>query len=86
MGRVAVLGADVEGDRIVRLAVRLGSLPRRVIDRDTAIAWARDGHSFVPGEGARSLALVHVGEDDEAFLRDDHEAVAADSLPALPTV
>jgi hypothetical protein len=82
MGRVWVHGAKMDGERIGALEVRLGSLPPRTIDRDTALAWARDGHSFVPlsaGQASRALQLVEV--DEAWFLRDDHESVAADALP-----
>lgn len=83
MGRVWVHGAKMDGDRIGALEVRLGSLPPRTIDRDTALAWAHDGHSLVPvaaGQSGRALQLVAV--DDAWFLRDDHEPVAADGLPS----
>lgn len=83
MGRVWVHAATMDGERIGALEVRLGSLPPRTIDRNTALAWARDGHSLVPvssGRAARALQLVQV--DEAWFLRDDHDAVAADALPA----
>lgn len=88
MGRVWVHGASVEGDRLVRLSVRLGALPSRTIDRDTAIRWLRDGHSFVTtADGSTAgvaLQLVLVGDADEAFVRTDVEPIAADALPKLP--
>jgi len=83
MGRVWVHGATMDGDRIATMDVRLGALPPRTIDRDTALAWARDGHSLVPvaqGRAGRALQLVEV--DDAWFLRDDHDTVAADAVPS----
>lgn len=80
MGRVEVLGGTISDGRIGSLEVKLVHLPVRTIDRATALAWMRDGHSFLPKSG-RALQLVEVGDEDELFIRDDHEKVAADSLP-----
>jgi hypothetical protein len=82
MGCVAVLGGTVSDGRIASLQVKMAHLPARTIDRATAVAWMRDGHSFLPKNG-RALQLVEVGE--EGFIRDDHDAIAEDSLPDLTT-
>ena len=88
MGRVLVQAADVVDGRIARLKVRMARLPSRVLDREAVVAWMRDGHSFLPelgGEIGRALQLVEI--DDELYVRDDHEPVAADALPTgLPPV
>jgi hypothetical protein len=91
MARVLVHGATLKGGLITSLQVQLGSLPRRTIDRATAIAWLRDMHSFIPVQGGRELAalqLVEVpGEDEPAhFVRIDNKAEASDLLPKLPEV
>ena len=89
MGRVILHAADFEGGRIQRMKVQLGHLPVREIDRDTAISWMRDMHSFVPktsaGFGA-ALQLVEVGDPTERFIRVDNQAVSEDSLPELPSL
>jgi hypothetical protein len=88
MGRVVVQAADTVDGRITRVRVRMAGLPPRVLDREAVVAWMRDGHSFLPELGSaigRALQLVEVG--DELFVRDDHDQVAADALPAgLPAV
>ena len=85
MGRVWVKAADVREGKIERLEVRLGSLPARVIDRDTAVSWMRDMHSFIAGDTGPALQLVEV-DDGAWFIRTDNAAVAEDALPALPAV
>ena len=90
MARVEVQAGRVEGGRIAALRVKLHALPARSIDRDTAIAWMRDGHSFIPvagGADGAALRLVEVGEETvEVFIRHDHDKSPADSLPELPRV
>lgn len=84
MGDVLIRKGTVSDGRITELSVDLHGLPSRTIDRDTAIAWMKDGHSFVPvknGERQPLLLLVEVGE--EHFIRADPTPEAADSLPAL---
>ena len=61
MGHVRVHGADVSDGRIAQLRVKMHKLPARTIDRDTAIAWMKDGHSLVPvvdGSPISALQLV----------------------------
>jgi hypothetical protein len=88
MGDVLVKGAEVANGRVSRLRVAIDRLPPRVIDRDTAMSWLRDGHSLVPWVDGRgtALQLVEVGDDDQPFIRMDNEPVAEDSLPTLPGV
>lgn len=86
MGDVLIKGGSLEGERITELRVHLHNLPERVIDRDTAMRWMRDGHSMIPligGERGPALQLVEAG-DDELFIRADTAKVATDSLPELP--
>ncbi len=88
MGRVQVHSADLDGQQVVKLGVQLGHLPRRTIDRATATAWLRDGHSFVTAAGA-ALQLVGIDGDDGAtawFIRTDNAAEPSDKLPSLPRV
>lgn len=86
MARVFVHAAEVEGGELRRLEVRMGSLPRRVIDRATALAWMQDHHSLVPVIDGRPAAPLHLveGEEDTFFIRADTTVVAEDALPALP--
>lgn len=90
MGRIVIVGAERDGALVTRLEVRFEGLSRRIVPRDTVIAWMRDGHSVLPAaSGAptgtgRALQLVDV--DGVAFLRDDHATEAADSLPELPSI
>lgn len=88
MGDVLVKAASVSDGKIRALRVALAGLGERTIDRETAIAWLKDGHSLIPFAGARgaALQLVEVGDDDQAFVRTDNAAVAEDALPALPEV
>jgi hypothetical protein len=88
MGDVLVKRATLSGGQIDKLAVRIEGLPERVIDRDTALAWMRDGHSLIPWVGgARGIALQLVEVDDEKrAIRIDNDKVAEDHLPDLPTV
>lgn len=86
MGDVLVKRGSVSGGRIGDLVVDLAGLPERKIDRDTALAWMKDGHSLVPvlgGRRAAALQLVAVGEG--FVIRTDNAAVDEDALPeALP--
>ena len=51
MGDVLVRNGTVNDGTIATLEVSLHGLPDRSIDRDTAIAWMKDGHSFIPVVG-----------------------------------
>lgn len=89
MGRIDVYGADVKDGVLEALRVRIHGLPPRTIDRDTTIAWMRDGHSFIPivgGEAGPALQLVQIeqGDDVQRFVRVDNATVTEDALPALP--
>ncbi len=91
MGHVRVHGADLEDGRIRALRVEILGLPARVIDRETAIHWLREGHSLVPmigGAESTGLQLVEVaeGEGSARYVRNDNAAVAQDALPPLPRV
>jgi hypothetical protein len=73
--------------KIDKLAIELHGLPARVIDRDQALAWMKDGHSFIPvvaGDRLPALQLVEVGEGHA--IRTDNQAEDADALPDLPSV
>lgn len=84
MADVLVKKAVVKDGRIESLQVGIQGLPDRTLDRDTAVAWMRDGHSLVPvkaGKRLTALQLVEVGDDDALFVRHDNEKTAADSVP-----
>jgi len=87
MGLVRVNGADLEGGRIRTLRVTMHGLPARTIDRATAIAWLREGHSLVADGSNQALQIVEVPEGDDVarFVRNDNVATAEDALPALPS-
>jgi len=87
MGDVLIQGGTCKDGKIEALEVKLHNLPVRVIDRDTAVAWMRDGHSFVPvrdGQRLPALQLVEVGDEPRWFIRTDNAPVEQDSLPELP--
>lgn len=82
MADIEVHRGSVSGGRISSLEVHFHGLPHRSIDRDTAIAWLRDGHSLVPVTGGeRGIALQLVEADGETFVRNDNSATSSDSLP-----
>jgi hypothetical protein len=85
MGRVWVKAAEVRDGRLERLEVRLGSLPVRVLGRETTVAWMRDQHSFVTEPGGVALQLVEI-DDGQYAIRTDNQIVAEDSLPGVPTL
>jgi hypothetical protein len=83
MGDVLVKGGSISGERIATLDVDLHNLPKRSIDRETALRWLRDGHSLIPviaGKRQPALQLVEVA-DGEWSIRTDNLPVAQDSLP-----
>lgn len=85
MGRVWVKAAEVRDGRIERLEVRMGTLPVRVIGRETTIAWMRDMHSFITEPGGVALQLVEI-DDGQYAVRTDNQAVAEDALPGVPAL
>ena len=86
MGDVLVKRATVAGGTIVKLEVALHGIPPRTIDRDTAIAWLRDGHSLIPVLGGQRLAALQLVGEDSPRIRRDHRAADADDLPPLPAL
>jgi hypothetical protein len=90
MGHVRVTAAKVADGKIQSLGIELQGLGARTIDRDTTVAWMKDGHSFIPvanGEEGPALQLIAIEDGDsvEYAIRNDHEMTAEDSLPALPS-
>lgn len=81
MGDVLVRAATMSGDQIGTLVVRLHGLPERTIDRETALAWMRDGHSLIPFDGRRHPALLLVEVDDVHYVRADSTPSPSDTLP-----
>ena len=88
MARVTVLGVKRGDAGIVSLKVSLVGLPDRILDRDTAIRWARDQHSFLTPSG---VAVQLVGVDDDGgqttwFLREDNQPEPYDHLPSVASI
>jgi hypothetical protein len=86
MARVEVTAGTVSAGRIQSLSVRISGVRPRTLSRDQAIAWMRDGHSFIPmidGRSLPALQLVEVpaGDEVERFIRNDPSVQAADTLP-----
>ena len=86
MARVEVTAGSVSDGKIKNLKVHLSGLPGREIDREQALSWMRDGHSFIPvvdGSDLPALQLVEVVDGGEAlhFIRADTQRESADSLP-----
>lgn len=81
MARVEVHNVSMDGNKIDKLGVKLFRLGDREIDRETAVQWMKDGHSFIPqvnGTDAPALQLVDV--EGDVFIRGDVDANAADSV------
>lgn len=85
MGDVLVRQASMADSKIDSMKVAFHGLPDRTIDRDTAIAWMRDGHSLVPVRGRErlpALQLVDLG-DGAWSIRTDNQPVPEDCVPEL---
>lgn len=81
MGDVLVRKGTLKDGTIATLDVSLHGLPDRSIDRDTAIAWMKDGHSFIPVvDGVRQPALLLIEVGDAHFIRSNSKPEAADVL------
>lgn len=86
MARVLVHAADLDGDRIVRLRVKIHDLPARTIDRATAVQWLRDHHSLlVVRHGAAAEPLV-LTDAEEPAIRTDTTVAAEDHVQGLPPI
>ena len=89
MGDVLVCAGQLVDGKIDKLSVQLHKLSDRVVTRETAIAWMRDGHSLIPcvnGKRQNALQLIEIdGETPSFFIRDDNQKTSEDSLPDLPT-
>jgi hypothetical protein len=82
MADVLVVGGAVADGKVTRLQVEMHGLPARTLDRDQAVAWMKDGHSFVPRiDGERGPALLLLEVDDAHWIRADATPEAADVLP-----
>ncbi len=88
MGDVLVKKGTVSDGRIAKLEVELHGLGTRIIDRDTALAWMKDGHSLVPvvgGQRGTALQLVELPGDEPAWsIRTDNAPEGSDTLGELP--
>ncbi len=83
MADIEILHAELANSRIQKLEVRVANATTRQIDRETALAWARDGHSLIPIHGhghdvSRGHALTAIEVGEELFLRTDTRAEASD--------
>jgi len=86
MARIEVTGGALSDGRIEKLMIQLSGLPDRTLTREQAVAWMRDGHSFIPVRDGRelpALQLVEIanGDDVARFIRADTVAEPHDSLP-----
>lgn len=85
MADIDVLSADLQSGTIQTLKVCFKNASPRTIDRATALAWLRAGHSLIPVSGhghhaTRGPALERVEVDGADFVRTDTHAVAADAV------
>lgn len=89
MGDVLVSAGELVDGKIDKLSVQLHKLSDRVVTRDTAIAWMRDGHSLIPivnGKRQSALQLIELdGDEPSFFIRHDNQQTSEDSLPELPS-
>jgi len=88
MARVEVHGATLADGVVETLKVKCHNLPAQTIDKNTAIAWMRDGHSFIPivnGTELHALQLVDGEDGTPQFIRHDNIPGSTDSLPELPS-
>ena len=89
MADLLVRAGTIADGKIEKLTVQLHKLADRVVNRDEAIAWMKDGHSLVPtlnGERQGALQLVEVeGDEPQYFIRTDNTPTTEDSLPDLPS-
>lgn len=83
MARVNVHGADIADGKIASIRVKMHNLPARTLDRDTAVAWMKDGHSFVTADGT-ALQLVEL--EDGHSIRTDNASENADAVGGVPSV
>lgn len=83
MGDVLVKAGSVSEGRIASLTVTLHGLGERTLDREAALKWMSDGHSFIPViSGVRQAALQLVEDDEDArYIRADTQRLAEDALP-----
>ena len=85
MADIEVLHADVQNGRVTTLEVRIHGTSARRIDRDTALAWLRGGHSLIPVAGHghhvhRGGAIERIEIEEAEFLRTDTRPTAADEI------
>ena len=85
MADIDILHAHLNAGRIQTLEVRFKNAEARTVTRETALTWAREGHSLIPlaGHGhhvtrGHALSAIEVGE--EVFLRTDTRADANDCV------
>ena len=86
MGDILVKRGSVVDGKISELVVQFHGLAERIVSRDTALSWMRDGHSLIPtvnGKRLAALQLVDLGDSGFA-IRHDNTAMPEDTLPPLP--
>ena len=84
MADVMVKAATLSEGRIQSMTVGFHGLPDREIDRDTALAWMKDGHSLIPVRAGRRLhALQLVEVDEQHVIRHDNVPSDEDAVPEL---
>lgn len=85
MADIDILHAHLTAGRIQTLEVRFKNTEARTVNRETALSWARDGHSLIPiaGHGhhvSRGHALSALEVGGEVFLRTDTRAETSDCV------
>lgn len=83
MARINVHGADIADGKLASLRVKMHNLPARTLDRDTTVAWLKDGHSLLTPSGL-PLQLIELEEGHAVRL--DNAAEDTDNLGELPSV
>ena len=69
MADILIHCASIADGRVQERDVELHGLGRRTIDRSTAIAWMRDGHSLIPMlTDGRAPALRLGGDENDPCL------------------
>lgn len=84
MAEVLVKKGTLDGSTLKSLTIEMHKLPTRTIDRDTVLAWMKDGHSLIPvtSSGNRLFPLQLVEVDEQLFIRHDNAREASDTLPS----
>jgi len=81
MAHLHVLAPPPADERVQSLTIATRGLPDRTIDRETAIAWMRDGHSLVPFTGSAELPALLLMGDEDAHICANASTPDVDTVP-----